>query len=80
MSDQWQTLRGRYRRPSLNGIVAGMRTIPTAAAVLLLNWHNEAAHAQSPLCLPYEPETVVLTGTVQRALAYPRRRRKRSAR
>ena len=28
----------------------------TAAAVLLLNWHTEAAHAQSPLCLPYEPE------------------------
>jgi hypothetical protein len=33
MSDQWQTLRGRYRRPSLNGNRRCMRTILTAAAV-----------------------------------------------
>jgi hypothetical protein len=39
-----------------------MRTILTAAAVLLLNWHTEAAHAQSPLCLPYEPETSGVDG------------------
>jgi hypothetical protein len=47
-----------------------MRTILTAAAVIFLNEHAEVVHAQSQLCLPYEPETVVLTGTVQRALAY----------
>ncbi len=33
MSDQWQTLRGRYRRPSLNGNRRCMRTVLTAAAV-----------------------------------------------
>jgi hypothetical protein len=45
-----------------------IRSILTAVAFLLLT--AEVAQAQSPLCLPYEPETVVLTGTVQRVLAY----------
>jgi len=47
-----------------------MRGILIAIAVLFLTGYAEALHAQSQLCLPYEPETVVLTGTVQRALAY----------
>jgi hypothetical protein len=47
-----------------------MCTIRIVALVLVLNFHVDSSQAQSPLCLPYEPETVVLTGTVQRALAY----------
>ena len=47
-----------------------MRTILIFAVVLALNCHTDSGHAESPLCLPYEPETVVLTETVQRALAY----------
>src|SRR5208337_498860 len=49
---------------------SGMRTIVAAAASLFLSWHAESVRAQSPICLPYEPETVVVMGTVQRALAY----------
>src|ERR1700722_5192363 len=47
-----------------------MRTIVIVAVVLILNCRADSGHAQSPLCLPYEPEIVVLTGSVQRALAY----------
>jgi hypothetical protein len=61
------------KRPLLDGISdpryrKHMRSILTAIAFILLT--AEVAQAQSPLCLPYEPETVVLTGTVQRVLAY----------
>jgi len=44
------------------------RETVTASVAPLQN--GEFARAQSPLCLPYEPETVELTGTVQRTLGY----------
>ena len=44
------------------------RTLTVAA--FFLNWYVSNALAAVPLCLPYEPETVVLQGNVQRALAY----------
>jgi hypothetical protein len=52
------------------GIVDRCGQILIIAVVLILNSYAESVRAQSPLCLPYEPETVMLIGTVQRALAY----------
>jgi hypothetical protein len=44
---------------------AGAYSVPAHAQL-----RGAAAQTQSPLCLPYEPEAVVLTGTVQRVVAY----------
>jgi hypothetical protein len=47
-----------------------MRKILAAAAILFLTWQAVGTTAEAPLCLPYEPEAVVVMGVVQRALAY----------
>ena len=46
------------------------RNLAVAALVSALAGHATPAFSQAPLCLPYEPEKVVLIGTVRRALAY----------
>ena len=44
-----------------------MRLFGVLAFLLLI---GKPVHAESKVCLPYEPETVVLTGTVHRAQFY----------
>jgi Domain of unknown function (DUF4431) len=46
------------------------RLLQAIFVIVLAIDHAAAGHAESQICLPYEPETVVLMGVVQRGLAY----------